>query len=44
MAQEWQEGELDKSLPVCDAPPEDLEGLVPVAVKVMHPGMEQAFR
>lgn len=44
MAQEWQEAELDKSLPVCDAPPEDLEGLVPVAVKVVHPGMEQAFR
>lgn len=41
---EWQEAELDKSLPMCDAPPEDLEGLVPVAVKVMHPGMEQAFR
>lgn len=44
MVQDWQEGELDKSLPVCEAPPEDLEGLVPVAVKVMHPGMAQAFR
>lgn len=42
--QEWQEAELDKSLPVCEAPPEDLDGLVPVAVKVMHPGMAQAFR
>ncbi|KAK3884301.1 hypothetical protein Pcinc_011419 [Petrolisthes cinctipes] len=47
--EEWQESDLAVSLcksllPVDDAPPDDLEGLVPVAVKVLHPGVESAFR
>ncbi|KAK3854737.1 hypothetical protein Pcinc_038803 [Petrolisthes cinctipes] len=47
--EEWQESDLAVSLcksllPVDDAPPDDLEGLVPVAIKVLHPGVESAFR
>ncbi|XP_045123612.1 uncharacterized aarF domain-containing protein kinase 2-like isoform X5 [Portunus trituberculatus] len=42
--QEWQEAELDKSLPVSEGPLEDMEGLVPVAVKVLHPGIAETFR
>ncbi|KAG0711385.1 putative aarF domain-containing protein kinase 2 [Chionoecetes opilio] len=44
LLEEWQEGELDKSLPLCEAPPDALEGLVPVAVKVLHPGIALTFR
>ncbi|XP_071547755.1 uncharacterized aarF domain-containing protein kinase 2-like isoform X2 [Panulirus ornatus] len=44
LVEEWQEGDHDKSLPVDEAPPEDLEGLVPVAIKVLHPGVQSAFR
>ncbi|XP_045123610.1 uncharacterized aarF domain-containing protein kinase 2-like isoform X3 [Portunus trituberculatus] len=42
--EEWQEAELDKSLPVSEGPLEDMEGLVPVAVKVLHPGIAETFR
>ena len=44
LVQEWQEAELDKSLPMSEGPLEDMEGLVPVAVKVLHPGIAETFR
>ncbi|XP_069970755.1 uncharacterized aarF domain-containing protein kinase 2 isoform X1 [Penaeus vannamei] len=44
LVEEWQEGVHDKSLPLEEAPPEDLDGLVPVAVKVLHPGIYSCFR
>ncbi|KAK7086347.1 putative aarF domain-containing protein kinase 2 [Halocaridina rubra] len=40
----WEEADLDKSLPVEDAPPEDLDGLIPVAVKILHPSVHSYFR
>ncbi|XP_037778220.1 uncharacterized aarF domain-containing protein kinase 2-like isoform X3 [Penaeus monodon] len=44
LVEEWQEGVHDKSLPLEEFPPEDLDGLVPVAVKVLHPGIYSYFR
>ncbi|XP_063605073.1 uncharacterized aarF domain-containing protein kinase 2-like isoform X2 [Penaeus indicus] len=44
LVEEWQEGGHDKSLPLEEGPPEDLDGLVPVAVKVLHPGIYSCFR
>ncbi|XP_047496435.1 uncharacterized aarF domain-containing protein kinase 2-like isoform X3 [Penaeus chinensis] len=44
LVEEWQEGVHDKSLPLEEGPPEDLDGLVPVAVKVLHPGIYSNFR
>ncbi|XP_069173486.1 uncharacterized aarF domain-containing protein kinase 2 isoform X2 [Procambarus clarkii] len=44
LVEEWQESGLDKSLPVEEAPPDDLDGLVPVAIKVLHPGVQEACR
>uniref|UniRef100_A0A0N7ZCC5 ABC1 atypical kinase-like domain-containing protein n=1 Tax=Scylla olivacea TaxID=85551 RepID=A0A0N7ZCC5_SCYOL len=44
LVEEWQEAELDKSLPVSEGPLEDMEGLVPVAVKVLHPSIAETFR
>ncbi|XP_042218593.1 uncharacterized aarF domain-containing protein kinase 2-like isoform X2 [Homarus americanus] len=46
LVEEWQEGtdSHDKSLPLDEAPPDDLEGLVPVAIKVLHPGVQSAFK
>lgn len=43
LVEEWQESGLDKSLPMDEAPPEDLDGLVPVAIKILHPGVQSAF-
>lgn len=40
----WNDADLDKSLPVEETPPNDLEGLIPVAVKVLHPSVRTCFR
>ncbi|XP_064105098.1 uncharacterized aarF domain-containing protein kinase 2-like [Macrobrachium nipponense] len=40
----WNDADHDKSLPVEETPPNDLEGLIPVAVKVLHPSMQTYFR
>ncbi|XP_042892192.1 uncharacterized aarF domain-containing protein kinase 2-like isoform X2 [Penaeus japonicus] len=44
LVEEWQGDAHNKSLPLEEAPPEDLDGLVPVAVKVLHPGINAYFR
>lgn len=40
----WEEADHDKSFPFEEAPPDDLDGLVPVALKVLHPSVFSCFR
>ncbi|XP_068225442.1 uncharacterized aarF domain-containing protein kinase 2-like isoform X2 [Palaemon carinicauda] len=40
----WNDADHDKSLPVEECPPNDLEGLIPVAVKVLHPSVLSSCR
>lgn len=46
LSEEWQDAQniLDKSLPVVESEEERVEGLLPVAIKVLHPGMQGLLR
>ncbi|CAL4062816.1 unnamed protein product, partial [Meganyctiphanes norvegica] len=46
LVQDWTENPepMNKALPFEDKPPDNMDGLIPVAIKVLHPSIQSTFR